>query len=112
MQQATRNGHFLSSKHTRKIGHSLRCFFEVDVVQSIYVPMYKEVYYSVYVFLDHNSPNIMDSLLDREDRIYKLYPKNGFVYSYLEDEPDKVFVDIRIPIMILNRGEFENELYT
>ncbi len=105
MQQATRNGHFLSSKHTRKIGHSLRCFFEIDVVQSIYVPMYKETYYSVYVFLSHNSPEIMDELLDCENRILNEYPKDGFVYSYLEDKSGKVFGSIKIPIMILNRED-------
>lgn len=105
--------HFLSSKHTRKIGRSLRCFFEIDVVQSIYIPTFKEIeYYSVYVFLDHNSPDIMNELLEFENRILNEYPKDGFTYSYLEDEPEKVFVGIRIPIMILNRGEFENELYT
>ena len=113
MQQATRNGHFLSSKHTRKIGHSLRCFFEVDAVKSIYVPMLKEIkYYSIYVFLDYNTLEIMDELLECEFHISKEYPRDGFTYSYLEDEPEKVFVGIRIPIMILNRGEFENELYT
>lgn len=107
MQQSNQpDTHFLLSKHIREIGHSLRCFFEVDVVQSVYVPMLKETYYSVYVFLDCNSPDIIDDLLGCEDRILKLYPKDGFIYNYLEDDPKKVFAIGRIPIMIFNR---ENE---
>ncbi len=97
---------FLSSKHTRKIGHSLKkCFLEIDVVQLIYVAMFNEVYYSVYVFLDYNNPDIMDKLRDREFRISRLYPKDGFIYSYLEDDPEKVFKIGRIPIMIFNRED-------
>ncbi len=104
-QCSTGTTHFLSSKHTRKIGHSLKCFLQVDVVQSIYIPMYKETYYSVYVFLSHNSLEIMDELLECELHILRLYPKDSFIYNYLEDEPDKVFAGIRIPIMSFNRED-------
>ncbi len=80
-------------------------FFEVDAVQSICVPMIKEIdYYSIYVFLDHNSPKIMDELFDCEFHFASLYSKDGFIYNYLEDEPDKVFGTIKIPIMIFNKG--------
>ena len=67
--------------------------------------MIKEPYYSIFVFLDHNSPEIMDKLKDCELYISGEHPKDGFAYSYLEDEPDKVFAGIRIPIMSFNRGE-------
>ncbi len=107
-QFSTSNTHFLSSKHTREIGHSLKCFFEIDAVQSIHIPMLKEIYYSIYVFLDHNSPDIMDELLDYEFHISKLYPKGSFIYSYLEDDPEKVFATSKIPIMSFNR-ENDNE---
>ncbi len=103
-QFSTGTTHFLLSKRTREIGCSLRCFFGIDAVQSIYVPAFSE-YYSVYVFLDYNSPDIMDNLKDHELHISRIYPEDGFIYSYLEDDPEKAFATSKIPIMVFNRKD-------
>lgn len=102
------NSPFLSSKHTREVYSSLRCFSEVDFVQSIYVKRINKSHYSVYIFYEQAEKTFWDKLLELRNEIFGLYPNHLFLFqfSHLQDTAGDVFKKDNGIVMIFNR---ENE---
>ncbi len=101
----TQSTSFLPSKHIKEIHDTLRCFAEIETVQSVYSLQINEIWYSVCVFCKSicYDNGLMEKLLEKTDEVLELHPDSFFQFSYLQDV--NISVAGKDAIVIFERGE-------